>query len=426
MTGAVTGARNIARAARLEHEVSTSTADPTSTSTRQAGRGFWLVAAGFVLLMSFMTVQTPLYGLYEQRDGFGTFMVTLVFAAYGLGVVLGLVLAGHVSDHVGRRPVVVAVVVVEIVCAVLFALFPQEPALLTLRLVTGLGVGALSATVTAWLTELHDLWRPGSDGVLGRTVATAGNVLGLGLGPLLAALIATLGRPLVLPYLVYAVALVPVALVALRAPETVPAQQREQTWHYRPQRVSVDPAVRPAMLGASVAALAGFSVLGFVTSLTGRFLTDTLGITSRLAIGGVATAIVVCAALSQVAMARVGQRRRLQTGAVLVAVGMVVIASGALAASLLGFVLGGMLAVAGVGLVFASAVTTVAGLAAPERRGETLAALFLAAYVGITVPVVLIGAALSVAGTVPVLVCFAAIVLVAVPSGIAVLLRQTD
>ena len=406
--------------------MSTSTSSPTPTSTRRAGRGFWLVAAGFVLLMSFMTVQTPLYGVYEQRDGFGTFMVTLVFAAYGLGVILGLVLAGHVSDHVGRRPVVVAVVLLEIACAVLFALFPQEPALLTLRLLTGLGVGALSATITAWLTELHDTWRPGSDGVLGRTVATAANVLGLGLGPLLAALIATNGRPLVLPYLVYAVALVPVALVAWRAPETVPAEQREQTWHYRPQRIAVDPEVRPAMLGASVAALAGFSVLGFVTSLTGRFLTDTLGITSRVAIGAAATAIVVCAALSQVAMARVGQRRRLQTGAVLVAVGMVVIASGALAASLTGFVLGGMLAVAGVGLVFASAVTTVAGLAAPERRGETLAALFLAAYVGITVPVVLIGVALTFAGTVPVLVTFSAIVLVAVPSGIAVLLRQTD
>ncbi len=408
--------------------MSSSTAAPTQQAleARAAGRGFWWLAAGFVLLMSFMTVQTPLYGLYSERDGFGTFTVTLVFAAYGLGVVVGLLLLGHVSDHVGRRPVVVAVVATEVVCAVLFAIFPQEPALLTLRLVTGLGVGALSATITAWLTELHGRWRPDSDGVLGRTVATAANVLGLGLGPLLAALIASRGHPLVLPYLVYAVALAPVALIAFRAPETVPPEQRAEQWRYRPQRVAVDPEVRPAMLGASVAALAGFAVLGFVTSLTGRFLTDTLGITSRLTAGSVATSIVVCAALSQVLLARVSQRRRLQLGAGLVAAGMVVLATGALAASLVGFVLGGMVAVAGVGLVFAAAVTTVSGLAAPERRGETLAALFLAAYVGITVPVVLIGVALSVAGTVPVLVAFSAVVLVAVPSGIAVLLRQVD
>ncbi len=105
---------------------------------------------------------------------------------------------------------------------------------------------------------------------------------------------------------------------------------------------------------------------------------------------------------------------------------MVVIAVGALAASLAGFVAGGMLAVGGVGLVFSSAVSTVAGLAAPEKRSETLAALFLAAYVGITVPVVLIGAALTVVGTVAVLVAFSAVVLVAVPAGIAVLLRQID
>ncbi|MCW2812215.1 MAG: transporter [Friedmanniella sp.] len=404
----------------------TSTTAPAATGTGRARTGFWLLAAGFVLVMSFMTVPTPLYGLYSQRDGFGTFTITLIFAAYGLGVIVGLLFAGHVSDHLGRRPVVLTVVVVEVLCAVLFALFSQESALLALRFVTGLGVGALSAAMTAWLTELHDHWRPGSDGVLGRTVATATNVLGLGLGPLLAALLATTGRPLVVPYVVYAVAMVPVALIAWYAPETVPSEQRVQPWRYRPQRVAVDPEIRSPMLGASVAALAGFSVLGFVTSLSGRFLADTLGITSRLTIGTVATVIVVCSAVSQVLLARLTQRRRLQVGAGLVAVGMVVLATGALATSLVGFVLGGMLAVGGVGLIFAAAVTIVAGLAAPERRGETLAALFLAGYVGITVPVVLIGVALSFVGTVPVLVTFAALVLVAVPSGIAVLLRQVD
>lgn len=403
---------------------------PTETAgARETARfrtSFWAVAAGFVLVMSFMTVPTPLYGLYEQRDGFGTFTVTLVFAAYGLGVVVGLLLVGHVSDHVGRRPVVAVVVVVEILAAVGFALWTGEPALLALRVITGLGVGALSATATAWITELHEGWRPGSDGLMGRTVATASNVLGLGLGPLAAALIAIAPRPLVLPYLVYAVAMVPVLVVVLRAPETVPAEQREARWRYRPQRVAVEPDVRPAMIGASVAALAGFAVLGFVTSLTGRFLTDTLGLTSRVTIGATATAIVSCAALSQVLLARAAPRLRLQIGAALVVVGMIVISAGALAASLVGFILGGMLAVGGVGVVFASAVATVAGLAAPAQRGETLAALFLAGYVGITVPVVLIGVALSFAGTVPVLVGFSAVVLVAVPGGIFALLRQTD
>ena len=60
--------------------------------------------------MSFTTVPTPLYGLYAERNGFGPFTVTLVFAAYGIGVLLGLLLLGHVSDHVGRRRVLVTVV----------------------------------------------------------------------------------------------------------------------------------------------------------------------------------------------------------------------------------------------------------------------------------------------------------------------------
>ena len=396
-----------------------------SRDRARAGRSFWLLAASFALVMSFMTVPTPLYGLYQQRDGFGTFTVTLVFAAYGLGVILGLLFSGHVSDHVGRRPVIAAVVALEVVCALLFPLFPNTAGLLVLRLLTGLGVGALTATITAHLTELHDLRRPDSDGILGRTVATSVNVGGLAVGPLIAALISEVAAPLSLPYYVYAVAMLVVLPVVWGAPETVSHEQVRAHWRYRPQRVRVDDDVRPAFAGAAVAALAGFSVLGFVTALTGRFLTDTLEISSPLAVGTVATVVVAGAAASQVAFARVAGRVQLRTGAVLVAAGMVLVALAGLLASLVLFVVGGVLATGGVGLVFAASVATVAGLAEPERRGETLAALFLAAYVGITLPVVVIGFALTLAGTVPVLVTFAAIVLVAVPSGIALLLRRT-
>ena len=39
------------------------------------------------------------------RDGFSTFMVTIVFAVYAVGVVISLLLAGHVSDWVGRKKI---------------------------------------------------------------------------------------------------------------------------------------------------------------------------------------------------------------------------------------------------------------------------------------------------------------------------------
>ena len=55
--------------------------------------------------MAFSTVPSPLYSLYQQRDGFSTFTVTIVFAVYAVGVIISLLLAGHVSDWVGRKKV---------------------------------------------------------------------------------------------------------------------------------------------------------------------------------------------------------------------------------------------------------------------------------------------------------------------------------
>ena len=81
---------------------------PSSRSPRHHAIGFWVVAATFLVVMGFSAVPTPLYAIYAQRDHFSTITVTVVFASYAIGVVGSLFLAGHVSDWVGRRRVLLA------------------------------------------------------------------------------------------------------------------------------------------------------------------------------------------------------------------------------------------------------------------------------------------------------------------------------
>jgi hypothetical protein len=88
------------------------------------------------------------------------------------------------------------------------------------------------------------------------------------------------------------------------------------------------------------------------------------------------------------------------------------LAVGVLAAVVSVFVVSGVLAGAGVGLLFRSAIGVAASLAEPSRRGEVLAAIFLVAYIGLAVPVLLVGVALILWPVVPVLVVFVAVVAV--------------
>src|SRR3954452_20559104 len=91
-----------------------------SASRRHHGLGFYAIAFAFLAVMAFSTVPSPLYGLYQARDGFSSFMVTIIYGAYAIGVVTALLTAGHVSDWHGRRRVLIPAVVLSIVSAVLF------------------------------------------------------------------------------------------------------------------------------------------------------------------------------------------------------------------------------------------------------------------------------------------------------------------
>src|ERR1700759_2703854 len=96
--------------------------------------GFWLVAYAFTVTMAFSAVPTPLYVLYQARDGFGSFTLTLIFAAYAVGVALSLLLAGHLSDRAGRRRMLAAAIAVNLASGVVFLTWISVPGLLVGRL----------------------------------------------------------------------------------------------------------------------------------------------------------------------------------------------------------------------------------------------------------------------------------------------------
>ncbi|MEK8172664.1 hypothetical protein NKH77_36510 [Streptomyces sp. M19] len=78
------------------------------------GAGFWVIALAFLSAMAFSGAPTPLWAVYQRQDGFTTFMVTVAFAAYAVGVVVSLFLAGHVSDLLGRRRVLLPGLLAEV------------------------------------------------------------------------------------------------------------------------------------------------------------------------------------------------------------------------------------------------------------------------------------------------------------------------
>ncbi|MGN7967090.1 MFS transporter [Microbacterium sp. 22179] len=383
-----------------------------------AGRatGFWVVAVAFLLVMAYSTVPTPLYPLYQQLDGFPVSVVTVVFAAYAVGVVASLFLLGHVSDWMGRRRMLVIAILVSALSAVLFMVFTDVAGLLVARVVNGVSIGILTATATAHLGELRARARPDENAIVAASVAGGANLGGLALGPLIGGVFADyLPDPLHLPHTVFAIVLICLAIAVALVPETVAPQHRQ----YRPQRIAVPASSRGAFVAAGFAAFAGFALFGLFTSLAPTLLVGTFGETRHLVAGVTVFLVFGSAAAAQVLLARVSRRSQLLFAALACGIGLAAIALGAVLPSFVLFLVGGVVAGAGVGALFKCALATASEIAEPGRRGETLAAIFLVAYCGLAVPVLAIGAALTVVPQLVVLLVF--VVLVAVVTVVAAL-----
>ena len=383
--------------------------------------GFWAVAASFVITLAFATVPTPLYRLYQDADGFPTVVVTVVFAAYAVGVAAALYLAGHVSDWTGRRRTALWGVGAQVLAAVVFLLSTDVPALLAARVLTGVGVGLLTPTVTAWLGELRAAAVPDADPVVASTAATAGTSLGFGLGALVSGYVAArVGAPLVDPYTIFLVALVAVTILLALVPETVARHHRRWT----PQPLALPSASPGLFVAACAGAVAAFAVFSTVTALAPTILATVMGVESLTAAGAVPFALFGVAALSQVVTARAPRRAQLAVVAAFSTVGLGLFALSATVASEPLFVVA--LAVTGVGAgpLFRASVVTASAVAEPERRGAVLALFFLIAYVGLAFPAVLVGMALALAPAAGVIVAFSAVVLAAVLAATAVMARR--
>ncbi|QZQ55890.1 MFS transporter [Curtobacterium sp. TC1] len=384
---------------------------------RRHGFGFWAVAFAFLSVMAFATVPAPLYVIYQARDGFPTFTTTIIFAAYGVGVVGSLYLAGHLSDVHGRKPLILVSIALELVAAVLFLVWNDVTGLIVARLVTGLGVGTLTATATAHLGELRVRATGSSDSAKGASVAAgAVNLGGLSLGALVGGALAEfVGAPLMVPYVVFVVALAVAFVLVLVVPETV--ARPETRVAYRPQRMQAPEGKAAAFWAAGAAAFAALAVQGLFTSVAPTFLGTTFHVTDRLAAGATTFGVFAASAVSQIVFARLSQRAQIRLGMVLLVGGLAVLAVAAVLLQVAGFIGGGVVAGAGVGLLFRASIASAGALVGPERRGGVLAATFLIAYAGLTVPVVAVGAALLVIPTLPVLIGY--VVLVAVLAVIA-------
>jgi MFS family permease len=322
-------------------------------------------------------------------------MVTVTFAVYAAGVLAALLLAGRSSDQAGRKPVLAVALGLSALSTTAFVLAPDLGALLAARIMSGLSAGLMTGTATAALTELV----PAAAGRRATLVATAANMGGLGLGPLIAGLFSQYApHPTTLVFEVYLAVLAAAGLCLLFIPETVSPRQRPAL---RLAGLGVPERSRGEFTAAAVAAFAAFSLLGLFAALAPSFLGGVLHEDNHAVQGAVVFLLFAAGTAIQLLLARFPSRRVMVAGLGLLLPALALIVAALAQAALALFLAGTVVAGIAVGSIFLGSLATASRLAPPGRRGQIVSTYFVACYAGLIVPVVGVGIAAGSIGDFP-------------------------
>ena len=370
-----------------------------------------LLVSIVVTFLASSAAPTPLYATYGAEWGFGSLGTTIAFGVYAVAVLVALLVLGRLSDHLGRRPVLLAGIAGQIVSLVVLTTATGYPALLTGRVLQGVATGAAVGAVGAAMLDV--------DRVRGSVANGTAPGVGTAVGALLSgAVVQFLPAPAHTIYLLVIALLLVQAVGVLRMAETsprLPGAGLRARASLVPE-IRLPRAVRPRMLVAAPVVFAVWALAGLYGSLAPTLV-------HQLGAHGVLLGALALSTLAGVAAAAgLVLRDQAPRTLMLIAIAALVVGvTGTLASVearwLLGFFVGSFVAGIGFGTGFQGAVRSAVGAAEPHERAGVLSALYVVAYLGMGVPAVVAGALVGRVGDVTSVVRDYGIVLVVLALG---------
>jgi MFS family permease len=345
-------------------------------------RALYLLASLTVSMLAASAAPTPLYAFYQARWGFSSITTTIIFGVYAVSVLTSLLVLGKLSDHVGRRPVLIVTLLVQAATMVVFANAGAVWVLLLGRVVLGVATGAALGAVGAGMLDI--------DPKRGQLTNAVTPGIGTGTGAILSALLITfLPAPTHLVYYVLLAVFLVQALGVFLMRETVrPAPGALAS--LKPE-IKLPRAVRAHVLAATPVLFASWALAGLYGALGPALVAKLAGADSTVLGGLILVAFAGTASATVVALRGTTPMRVMLTGVTALVVGVAVTLAALGTDSLPLFFVGTAIAGAGFGAGFQGGIRIVVPQVASHERAGVLSLLYVISYLGFGGPAVVAG-----------------------------------
>ncbi|MGI4985602.1 MAG: MFS transporter [Janthinobacterium lividum] len=345
-------------------------------------RALALLTVTLATFFAASSAPTPLYRLYQEAWGFSPGMLTLVFGIYALSLLLALLTTGPLSDYLGRRPVILAALALEMAGMALFAGAGGVGMLIAARVVQGFATGMAASVLGAATLDVDRRRGPLLNGV----------------APLVGMAVGALGSSMLVQYAPAPLRLVYLLLLAIFALQAGGAFALAETVTPRPgalaamrPRIVVPRGARSALWRVAPVDVAVWALGGFYLSL-GPTLAGAATRSTAVTTGGWVVFTLTVAGVAAILLLRgMGATKMLFTGSLLLAAGVLVTLVSVHASQAGLFFIGTTIAGMGFGVAFQGSLRSLLPLAQPHERAGLLAAFYILSYLAFSIPAIVVG-----------------------------------
>jgi len=375
----------------------------------------WFVAmsAAFAAFFIAAGAPTPLLPIYEADWHFPASMVTVAFGVYAIALLLTLLVIGSLSDHIGRRPLLIGALALELASMLVFLVSPSISWIIAARIIQGVATAAATSSFSAAILELAPDKRKHLAGVITGLAPAAG----IGVGALFSGVIAQFSSSAAATVWIILAAVMLIALVfAIFTPETA-TRKPGAIASLRP-RVSVPPAARSVFAVTLPSLIAAWLVSALFLGLMPTILRLKFGIDGPVVSGLAAFAEQGTGGATAVALSKMKPQRLVFAGGFAIVAGIVLFIASIAATSLPLLWIGAVVGGAGLGGAFTGTIRSLVPLVEAQERAGLFSAIYLVSYITFGVPVIVAGLFLSTIGVTAIALGFGVVTVVAAAAGV--------
>ena len=336
-------------------------------------------------LMAFLAASsapTPLYRLYQQHFHFSPVLLTLIFATYAFALLLTLLVAGSLSDYIGRKPVIFVALILEILSMGFFLFASNIEMLFIARGLQGIATALAASTFGAALLDLSK--------TQGSLINSISPMLGMAAGMLMTCIVLEFSTvPLTLIFEILIFLFVSTTFIAIFSPET--ATKRVGALASLKPQLTVPVQTRKALLIVSPINISLWMVSGFFLSLMPSLLAQAFHVQSAWLNGMMFITLSVSGAVGILTLRNAPTFKILVTAAITIVSGSSVILLGIHLVQPILLFIGAVVTGVGFGTGFMGAIRAVMPLALPEQRAGLMAAFFVESYLAFSIPAIIAG-----------------------------------